>query len=641
MFKLLRYFSITSLIAMVVAAAVLGTFYRHMATRDLIETAEYRNVVLTQAFSNSVWPQFAPFMSEASALTGDELRARPEIARLNQAIVKQAKGLFVLKVKIFDLNAKTLFSTEAKQIGVVKDPNYVGVASARRGGVNSKLEHRDSFNSIAGIVYDRFVLSSYLPVRRGEGAPIEAVFEVYADVTPLMSEVGQRLRSVILVVIAVSALLYAVLFLIVRYADRLIKRQYAERRQAQERLRRYQRIVAASSDLIVFLDADCRYQAANAAYLQAFNMTEEQLIGKSIVDVSGEEAFETRIKLHFERCMSGKTSHYQHWFELPALGERYLDVRYDPFYDTDGTVSGVVVNIRDITERKQAEEEREALYRQLIDASRQAGKAEIATGVLHNVGNVLNSINVSATLVADKFLESKIASLTKVSALLQDHADDLGTFMVENEKGKQLPAYLSTLADHLQSEQGEIISEVQSIVENIDHIKQIVIRQQSYASDSGVSQPTVIADLLDDAVSMNVSERHAIDIVREYPDIPAAMLDKHKVLQIVVNLIRNAKQAVNEHDAHDKKITLRIRHPGSDYVYIEVSDNGVGIAPEDMSRIFEYGFTTKDEGHGFGLHVSANTAREMGGSLTCGSEGAGKGATFILELPFTPAEMVA
>ena len=254
---------------------------------------------------------------------------------------------------------------------------------------------------------------------------------------------------------------------------------------------------------------------------------------------------------------------------------------------------------------------------------------------------MLNSINVSATLVADKFLESKITSLTKVSALLQDHADDLTTFMVENEKGKQLPAYLSTLADHLQSEQGEIISEVQSIVENIDHIKQIVIRQQSYASDSGVSQPTVIADLLDDAVSMNVSERHAIDIVREYPDIPAAMLDKHKVLQIVVNLIRNAKQAVNEHDAHDKKITLRIRHPGSDYVYIEVSDNGVGIAPEDMPRIFEYGFTTKDQGHGFGLHVSANTAREIGGLLTCRSEGTGKGATFIFELPFTPAEMVA
>jgi PAS domain S-box-containing protein len=417
-----------------------------------------------------------------------------------------------------------------------------------------------------------------------------------------------------------------------------IGRDITERKQVEEALRRYEHIISASSDLIAFIDAEDIYQAVNVAYLEAFGKTKEEFIGHSVAEIFGTEVFETRIRPHLDHCLSGKVSPYQHWLDLPKLGRRYFDVQHDPFYDADGSISGIAVNARDITERKRAETEREALYRRLVDASRQAGKAEIATGVLHNVGNVLNSLNVSATLVTDKLRESKIANLRKVSQWLQDQADDLGTFLTEDEKGKQLPAYLAALAEHLSSERQAILNEFKSISDNIQHIKQIVVRQQSYASDSGVTEPTVITGLIEDALSMNISNRHGIEVVREYDDIPPVIVDKHRLLQIIVNLVRNAKQAINEYRTDDKRLTLRVKLTDHERLRIEVVDNGVGIAAGNLTRVFECGFTTKEDGHGFGLHVSATTAKDMNSSLTCHSGGPGTGTTFALELPFNVAE---
>ena len=118
--------------------------------------------------------------------------------------------------------------------------------------------------------------------------------------------------------------------------------------------------------------------------------------------------------------------------------------------------------------------------------------------------------------------------------------------------------------------------------------------------------------------------------------MPAVLADKHKVLQILVNLLRNAKHALEEGGGGDKRLKLRVGINGERRVKISVSDNGVGIAPEHLSRIFEHGFTTRKEGHGFGLHSGALAAREMGGSLGAHSAGPGQGATFTLEFPAQP-----
>jgi PAS domain S-box-containing protein len=305
-----------------------------------------------------------------------------------------------------------------------------------------------------------------------------------------------------------------------------------------------------------------------------------------------------------------------------------------PFRNGAGETIGTFGISKDITAIKSAEEKLEQVHRQLVDASRQAGMAEIATNVLHNVGNVLNSVNVSSALIADKVRASKIVNLGKVADLMQSHTDDLAGFFTSDAKGKQLPGYLSGLAAHLAEEQEDILHEVGSLVSNIVHIKEIVAMQQSYAKASGVMESLKVADLVEDAARMNsgIMSRHNVKVLREFNDVAPILTEKHKVLQILVNLIRNAEYACDDSERDDKQIKLRITN-GDGRIKISVIDNGVGIPPENLTRIFNHGFTTKKDGHGFGLHSGALAAKELGGALTVFSEGNGRGATFTLELP--------
>ena len=288
----------------------------------------------------------------------------------------------------------------------------------------------------------------------------------------------------------------------------------------------------------------------------------------------------------------------------------------------------------EIAERKLAEAEQMRLHRQLVDASRRAGMAEVATSVLHNVGNVLNSVNVSGALITEKMRNSKMPNITKAMALMQAHEKDLAGFLSTDARGKQLPGYLSNLATHLAQEQEEVVQEVGSLVKNIVHIREIVAMQQNYGKASGVLESLQISELVEDAIRMNngAMDRHQVKVVREFADLPPLMTDKHKVLQILVNLIRNANHACNDSGRKDKQITLRL-YNGDGRVKIAIVDNGVGIPAENMTRIFNHGFTTRKDGHGFGLHSGALAAKEMGGALNVFSEGAGLGSTFTLELP--------
>jgi C4-dicarboxylate-specific signal transduction histidine kinase len=291
---------------------------------------------------------------------------------------------------------------------------------------------------------------------------------------------------------------------------------------------------------------------------------------------------------------------------------------------------------REIVERKHAEEELHALQSQHLDAARRAGMAEIATSVLHNVGNVLNSVNVSASIIGDKIRKSGVADLRSASELLNRHLDDPGAFVSSDPRGKHLPQFLSQLSQKMSSDEQLILDEVQSLSRDIDHIKGIVALQQSYTGVSGISDRLSLADLVDDAIRINSQSvtRHDIEVIREYDVLPPVMIEKQKVLQILVNLLSNAKYAVIAADGATRRITVRLKRVETDRIRIEVIDNGVGIPPQNLTRIFSHGFTTRKDGHGFGLHSAANLARELGGCLTVQSAGTGKGATFALELLF-------
>lgn len=276
---------------------------------------------------------------------------------------------------------------------------------------------------------------------------------------------------------------------------------------------------------------------------------------------------------------------------------------------------------------------------ELLDSARQAGMAEIATNVLHNVGNVLNSVNISADLVARKLRTSKALGLGKAMQLINEHPDDLGTYLREDEKGKLLPGYLNQLVEAIAVEQQGLTDELAQLSKSVDHIKDIVSTQQSYAGVSSVLEPLQVSALMDDALRMNSGalNRHHVTVVKEYADVPQIMADKHRLLLIMVNLISNAKYAMSNLTDRPRQITLSIQTVEDNILQISVKDEGEGIPAENMTRIFTHGFTTRKEGHGFGLHSCALAAIEMNGRLTAYSDGPGKGALFTLQIPLNDA----
>lgn len=272
--------------------------------------------------------------------------------------------------------------------------------------------------------------------------------------------------------------------------------------------------------------------------------------------------------------------------------------------------------------------------RQLTDASRRAGMAEVATSVLHNIGNVLNSVNVSCRTLMDSVRQSRSVGLARAAGLIAEQRD-LGAFFTLDPRGKRLPEYLSKLAEIVEGERMKNAETLQLLEKNIDHITAIVSMQQKHAKFGGVIEKLSLAELMEDAIRFNwaASEQQPVEIVREFEALPVVEADRHKLFQIVMNLLSNARQAVQGADDARRRIIVRVRKQDEVWVAIEVEDFGYGIARESLTKIFNLGFTTKKDGHGFGLHSSSCNAIEMGGTLTAHSDGHGRGARFTLMLP--------
>jgi two-component system NtrC family sensor kinase len=319
----------------------------------------------------------------------------------------------------------------------------------------------------------------------------------------------------------------------------------------------------------------------------------------------------------------------------------YLAIRLLRSFAEINRVNRALHGVNESLEQRVEERTRELKDAQseLMDSARQAGMAEIATNVLHNVGNVLNSVNISAELVTRKLRTSKALGLGKAMQLINEHRGDLGTFITEDEKGKLLPDYLNQLVEAIATEQQGLTEELAQLSKSVDHIKDIVSTQQSYAGASTLLEPVHISALMEDALRMNSGalSRHHVTVVKHYHDVPEVMADKHRLLLILVNLISNAKYAMSNLTDRPRQITLTVMPLDDGTLQISVKDEGEGIPAQNMTRIFTHGFTTRKEGHGFGLHSCALAALEMKGRLTAHSDGPGKGALFTLLIPLDPA----
>ncbi|MFT5049686.1 MAG: sensor domain CHASE-containing protein/two-component sensor histidine kinase [Chlamydiales bacterium] len=273
---------------------------------------------------------------------------------------------------------------------------------------------------------------------------------------------------------------------------------------------------------------------------------------------------------------------------------------------------------------------------ELVDSARAAGMSEIATGILHNVGNVLNSVNISATVLHQKITEMGIDDLVKLSLVVNEHSDDLPGFIQNDPKGKHLQPYLSALTEHLGGQQELVLGEIDSLNGGIDHIRELIKSQQNYAIKAELIENTSISERIDEAFSITdkaLATDEKLDVVRDYADIPRIMTDKHKLLEILVNVVQNARQSMDSSETPNKRLILSTQEDGEEWLDISVTDNGLGITEENLSKVFTHGFTTRQGGHGYGLHTAANAAKELGGSLTAQSKGVGYGATFTLKVP--------
>ncbi len=395
-------------------------------------------------------------------------------------------------------------------------------------------------------------------------------------------------------------------------------------------------------DIVYFKDRECRFIAVSRSKADRHRMQPDDIRGKTDADFfSAQHAKWARIdeqnimatgepvigRLERTEWIDGREG----WSEITKL----------PLRDVNGEIIGTIGLSKDITEAQKMALALEKAHRDLVEASRRAGMAEVATGVLHNVGNVLTSLNVSSNLIASSLLQSRAGSLAKVSELLQAHPTDLADFVDCDPKGRLIPEFIESLARHWVEDHERLLQEIQSLQKNVNHIKEIVSMQQAYATMVGIVESLDPTSLMEDALRMNAGAlvRHDIEVVREFSPTPEISAEKAKVLQILVNLIRNAKHATDGNQ-QVKRITLRVEpSPNEGFVRLTVADNGIGISAENLLHIFDHGFTTRKEGHGFGLRSAAVTAREMNGSIIALSDGPGCGARFIVELPIKPATL--
>lgn len=380
-------------------------------------------------------------------------------------------------------------------------------------------------------------------------------------------------------------------------------------------------------DMAWVKDRHSNFIIANKAFCDTVGMAHEFLVNNTCDVCFGELA--TKFKADDRAVMDSKT---QKRIEESIIDGKqnvvWLETIKSPLRDAAGAIVGTVGIARDITERKR-------LNAALNTASRLGGMAEVAIGVLHNVGNSINSVNVSATLVGDKLQSKSMKLLARAMELVTAHKDDLVQFLTEDPAGKALIQGLPRLSSSVMREQQDMVTEVNSLRGHLEQIMQTIQRQEQYARVTSVVEKCSLDQVIDEALAFVLPRCRelGVQVKTEVDEMLDLTQDRNQIVQILANLMKNAVDALAEADLPEKVIGVVGHRCGNERFRIEVSDNGTGISEEDQPAIFRYGFTTKRDGHGFSLHNSGALAQAMGGALTFSSDGKGRGSVFRLELP--------
>ncbi|MDZ7814734.1 MAG: ATP-binding protein [Planctomycetota bacterium] len=281
------------------------------------------------------------------------------------------------------------------------------------------------------------------------------------------------------------------------------------------------------------------------------------------------------------------------------------------------------------------EHENELLISQnkLVAHAHSSGMAHVASEVLHNIGNAVNSINVRLKNISESIEREKLPSrLRRVADLYSENGDG------ETEQ-TAAAGYMAALAEAVDKSRQQLIENVNFINEKLDHVSEIISLQQSVASVRGIIEKVNVKDLIVDAMEINreaITKRN-IKVRFMFGEVPVIRVEKNKLIQVLVNIIKNAIEAIDSSDSErDEMVVSASYSKKTEMVSIDVKDSGIGMTAEVRANLFKFGFTTKEQGSGFGLHSSYNLIKAMGGTINAQSEGKGKGATFSIELPLMP-----
>jgi signal transduction histidine kinase len=267
----------------------------------------------------------------------------------------------------------------------------------------------------------------------------------------------------------------------------------------------------------------------------------------------------------------------------------------------------------------------------LLEKNYIIGSAEIATGTLHNIGNILNNVSTSVYLLSSIHSRGALEKFKKANMILTQNENDMSNFL-KNDKGSKLIEYYKLIEKLF----GEEIDKTDNIVSELDKKINLIIgiltTQQNYAGFSSTLESLDILKIIDDVLLMEKAslEKATVQIVKKIRKVPNINAQKNKTMHVLINLIKNGKEAMMANDILRRVLTISV-YDNFEYVVVEINDCGTGIASENTSRLFTYGFTTKSNGHGFGLYSCAQYMKEMNGLITAESAGLGLGSTMILK----------
>jgi signal transduction histidine kinase/DNA-binding response OmpR family regulator/HPt (histidine-containing phosphotransfer) domain-containing protein len=639
MFNLLRYFSFTSAFVLLVMSVAAAYLYRQNAISELVEHVENQNVVLARSFANAIWPEFSAYVGAAPGLDGDALRARPETREIHEKLQELSSGLPVLKVKMYHPGGLTVFSSEAAQMGADKSGNSAFMSTVRNGMPASKLSFRETFPSFDGVVEDRSLVESYLPIMQGDG-PVEGVFELYSDVTPLMANIEMTTTKILVGLVLAFAALYLILFFIVRHANRILKKQYIDLKDNVALLDLFQSIAVAVNEaktpekaIPICLDLVCAHTGFQIGHILVPTVdSDNEFKSGGIWQLSEPERFEPfRSTTESTRFKSGAfwignvyANGIPAWLDEPFIDQNFLRsevaaeigirsgyaqpvlagkdvVAVLEFYSTEkrkdgGSIAAVMNHVGTQLGRSF---ERKASQEKILAAKVEAERADrmksdfLAT-MSHEIRTPMNGVTGMAELLLDTPLDEEQGQYA----------------MAVQNSAQALLTIINDILDFSKLETGKFELELIdfNLVEVIEGVVELLGPQ---ATEQGLDLVTFVA-----------------------PDMPEFLNgDPGRLRQILLNLVGNA---IKFTDTGSVAITASFVavEDGKALLRFEVTDTGIGIPEEAQTKLFEK-FTQADSsttrrygGTGLGLAICSQLVALMDGEIGVKSRPT-KGNTFF------------